>query len=52
MKYLLSGWKIDEESGENYDMDILETSDTEISITDDQIALYRAYSVLKVYKED
>ena len=52
MKYILVGYKIDEETGEIYDIDILETSETQISITDEREALYHTYNVLKVYKEE
>lgn len=48
MKYILVGWKIDEETGDRYDMDILETSSVEIVVIR---GLYPSYDELRVYKQ-
>lgn len=52
MKYVLIGYKIDDERNQVYEIDILDYSEDEIIITDEDKEIYHQYDVLKVYKEN
>lgn len=53
MKYVLIGYKLDEDEHrtEIYEIDVLDYSEDEIIITDEDKEIYHRYDVLKVYKE-
>lgn len=51
MKYILIGYKVDDERNQVYEMDILACEETEIIITDEDKEIYHQYDILKVYKE-
>jgi hypothetical protein len=49
LTYLLVGAKIDEETGEEYETDMLYQSDEPIKITQDLRSMYHSYDKLSVY---
>ena len=52
MKYILIGYKINDETGEKYDFDILMISDDEIKIDKHLQKIFCYYDFLRVYKEN
>lgn len=52
LTYLLVGAKIDEETDEEYETDILYQSDEPIKITQDLRDMYHSYDKLSVYTQN
>ena len=51
MKYVLIGYKIDEETNKVYEMDILACEESVIFLTDEDKEIYHNYDILKVYED-
>ena len=51
LKYVLVGYKLDEENDTVYEMDILDYSDEAFIIDEELKEIYHHYDVLKVYED-